>query len=132
MQLNWERTIQTGLGFGFNILNAKASRFPKFTIWLGGLAMGCEWWAYWVGLRLGPIKILLRVLVARSNQTKLSAIPLSKRLAIAGAGALLTGLMDAFQQLFPDIANNPSDNRTPEELKEQIAKSLKEQVAQKR
>lgn len=99
MQFNWDRVVQSSVGFGFDILNSRASRFPRLTIWLGEIALQVDWFVWWFGLWIGPLRRAVRFLISRASKTKLAMMPLSKRLAVAGAGALLTGLMDAFQQI---------------------------------
>lgn len=130
MKVDWSRVVQSSANFGFSILNVKSPRFPKFAIWLGNLAGLTEGWVSWVGLRIGPGSIILRVLIVRSIHARMAAMPLSKRLAIAGAGALLTGLMDAFQQLLPGIEEKILDggNETLDALKARMKES---QAAQK-
>lgn len=97
--MDFMRIIQAGGTAMFDTINVKAPRFPAASIWLGNVAGWSSWAAEYLGVPLGPIRLLIAYFSLRAHRARLASIPLGERVYIGASAGILQGLMTAFEQL---------------------------------
>ena len=99
MNFDFSKMFQAGGTAMLDIVNVEAPRFPVASIWIGNLAEWASGAARWLALPLGPLRLLTVAIYLRAHRARLSMMPLKQRLYIGAGVGLLTGLIEAFQQL---------------------------------
>lgn len=126
MGINWEQSLQVGVGTWLGILNTTKPRLSRASLWLGRLAMVLLGACLWLALPIGPLRVPLLWLVARANQASFASMSFSERILVSGAAGLLTGLLDAAGQL-ADVSGVRGDESV-EELRRKIRDNVQKEL----
>lgn len=130
--INWAGAIQAGTNAFFGVVNTKLPRFPRASEWLGGVSEVCYYGSSWMGIPIGPLRLLLVYCYFRRTRVMMARMSLSRKLVIGATTAVLTGLVSAFGNILTKVNDDEGgDERSSEELKEEISKALNEDLAQK-
>lgn len=91
--------VQAGGTAMFDIINTKMPRFPRASTWLGNVAEFVMWAASWIGIPLGPLRLVPMFLYMRKVRVDYASMSLRDRVYIGAGAGLLQGMLEALKQL---------------------------------